>query len=1099
MEKELLYEEIERIRLLFGESLLYGNLNDNFNLITEQGRYFKKVWDDFAIKNPTAAKKFDDVSINRFKNTDIKSFDDFFKHLEINKSMWEAIGIPSLDLTTTIKLKKLIMDGNDPSLLFRKSGSNRYFYEFIPVDGNIRGEFFYWFSKKYPDEWLKGLKSIELDDVADTKLTNVNALGGEKISVDPNVKPVDETLPAVKMEVRVDSEGRCLDFDSNGKALSTDGKLIDFDVATGKPKGDYLPKIDDGGRINVEPPPRPYTPDPEGARRFIGDMEGRNWDGRARRAAAKNYFAYYLDRWMPKVYEFFKTFLMRKNYETARRRFNDLIFEELRNVYQNDGITAANNSNRIRAAINDAFINFYRTLDGDPDFDDLNFQGVWAKMLDEFDNTTQGLLPNERGKLKSYLEEIKSSVEADALFDGVITPSGRPNIFEYTERIKISEKSTLAGWSDSLADFYKKCVVDIIPTITNPNGNIVITLTNIFTRVLQAIIRPAFNVFLRGSIFNPKAMRLFLSTESRFLGIRLKPFSKGKYIALITRTIVFNKLLYPLMMSIYYAAQGITYKTLEMETGVESSKLGKGEGFISTFIDQFGNRMVDEFRASSRGSVVDNIVQWIPGYWDDLGLYLYRAERYGDTSKEAKTINDYTEEGKKKAEEMGVDPNKVDELAENGEFIVQKETERVKLSIEEQKINKESIRYWPKRSYDDGKISEDDRKKYLPLVNTISDNLKKNDKIIKSMSEANAETLNTNPYFIMDGKRYYVRRQKVTAPKILTPDNVEMDLYNFLDTYKSTIEKNFPIKPIAENFQILNNKLKQKLLMENIPRTKFGEDNFKHWKDTFVFKSEDEKNPGQFKQVKINMEDVMDRINHYRKKYDEDDAFVRAVLDTHDNVVKVMYTKDLADISESARPRGLALLLRENRGELEIFSVSRPANGNWFLVKGDYTPSQLANMDLEKKEPEDKEPKKLSKTEDDLKKKEEESITLLKRNEKEGLVDLPRKVKQKLKEKISKGWTTEEPPSYLMDFYTTSEVNSVFNDPIEIFKLDPSPSYFATVVKNSARVTPKRGFCRSLYMASRNEELNERQRKTISHILTRCKVKLAGKFGVASF
>jgi hypothetical protein len=297
-----------------------------------------------------------------------------------------------------------------------------------------------------------------------------------------------------------------------------------------------------------------------------------------------------------------------------------------------------------------------------------------------------------------------------------------------------------------------------------------------------------------------------------------------------------------------------------------------------------------------------------------------------------------------------------------------------------------------------------------------------------------------------------------------------------------------------ENYKIIKN-----ILMENTPRTKFGEDNFKHWKDTFVFKAEDEKNPGQFKQVKINMEDVMDRINHYRKKYDEDDAFVRAVLDTHDNVVKVMYTKDLADISESALPRGLALVLREDRGELEIFSVSRPANGNWFLVKGDYTPSQLANMDLEKKEPEDKESTKMSKTEDDLKKKEEESIILLKRNEKEGLIDLPRKVKQKLKEKISKGWTTEEPPSYLMDFYTTSQINSVFNDPIEIYKLESSPSYFATLVKYSARVTPKRGFCRSLQMASRGEELNERQRKTINHILTRCKSKLAGKFGIASF
>jgi len=80
--------------------------------------------------------------------------------------------------------------------------------------------------------------------------------------------------------------------------------------------------------------------------------------------------------------------------------------------------------------------------------------------------------------------------------------------------------------------------------------------------------------------------------------------------------------------------------------------------------------------------------------------------------------------------------------------------------------------------------------------------------------------------------------------------------------------------------------------MKNNTGKKFGDDNFKHWKDTFTFKSVDEKNPGQYKEVKINMEDVMDRIDHYRKKYDEDDAFVRAVIDTHENVVKVMFTKD---------------------------------------------------------------------------------------------------------------------------------------------------------------------------------------------------------------
>ena len=49
------------------------------------------------------------------------------------------------------------------------------------------------------------------------------------------------------------------------------------------------------------------------------------------------------------------------------------------------------------------------------------------------------------------------------------------------------------------------------------------------------------------------------------------------------------------------------------------------------------------------------------------------------------------------------------------------------------------------------------------------------------------------------------------------------------------------------------------------PRTKFGEDNFKHWKDTFKFQSYDDDN-AEYKDVKIKMEDVMDRIDHYRKK-----------------------------------------------------------------------------------------------------------------------------------------------------------------------------------------------------------------------------------------
>jgi hypothetical protein len=326
----------------------------------------------------------------------------------------------------------------------------------------------------------------------------------------------------------------------------------------------------------------------------------------------------------------------------------------------------------------------------------------------------------------------------------------------------------------------------------------------------------------------------------------------------------------------------------------------------------------------------------------------------------------------------------------------------------------------------------------------------------------------------------------------------ETDIYS---EYQKFIDKNLNNTELDNTTQNESYRISKKLIMENNGK-KFGEDNFKHWKETFTFKSEDKGNPGQFKEVKIKMEDVMDRISHYRKKYDEDDSFVRAVVDTHPDVVKIMYTKGLADINESATPRGLALVLRvikESRGEMEIFSVARPANGNWFLVKGDYTQSQLANMDLEKKEPKDKEEKKEVSGSEELKKKEQTAIDLLKRNEKEGLNDLPTKVREKLREKMGKGWTTEPMPSFLNKIATESEINTIFNDKIEIYKLESNDETFDAIADNSSQIFIKRGFCRSLYVAADNAKLNEKQEKVVDHILDKCDKKFLGKLGVRNF
>lgn len=281
---------------------------------------------------------------------------------------------------------------------------------------------------------------------------------------------------------------------------------------------------------------------------------------------------------------------------------------------------------------------------------------------------------------------------------------------------------------------------------------------------------------------------------------------------------------------------------------------------------------------------------------------------------------------------------------------------------------------------------------------------------------------------------------------------------------------------------------------------RFDEDNFKHWKDTFKFQSYDEEN-GEYKEVKIKMEDVMDRIDHYRKKYDEDDAFVRAVVDTHEDVVKIMFTKDLAHLTESTRLVGLAGVLqsiREGRGEMEIWSVARPADGNWFLVKGSFNKREMSNMDLHKKERKDKETENKEKPEDGLKKKEETAVLRLRTDEVSGLNDLPVRVKQKIREKMSQGWTTETPFSFFNQFYTESDVNSVFSDKIKIFKLKPTQEFFNSLKENSAKVSLKRGFCRSIYLVKSDSDINEDSRKIVDHILDKCDKRYEGKLGIYS-
>ena len=674
-------------------------------------------------------------------------------------------------------------------------------------------------------------------------------------------------------------------------------------------------------------------------------------------------------------------------------------------------------------------------------YDFFDLSGGW-KVGDElnykatWDNLKKTIKEGKTYEEQRFIEDYFTS------FEGTSTGTGSNPFKDLIEDAALRENKE--GWP-------AKMYYDLFSSYTTKNGdNIAKEIQNGYLKFFMKYLLGPLRFLATGMLQKPSKIRRFFI---------LRGYTKSSYVAWFAYRIFITKLAMPLLIGL---GQWLLWAGFALFGQKEKPK-----GFLNLGV------FVDAFKAEW----VTSFTEWdgflatiIPGYLDDALFYFYNL----DVTKEQVENNTL-----KPIEQQLNIPNDVDQF-------VKDEIEKASKTVEYQQ----------------------DKKRIEDVLSTYA-----SDVDYSYITKNLMYDTNTSSFYIEDPSnkaiKYFMNNNDgATAFQV----NGIVNGKKLMWVKKEDSEERTQAQGTLKDFVIYINKLKPVKAESRYKKTnnmiternkeKFGEDNFKHWKDTFTFKAQDEKNPGQYKEVKIKMEDVMDRINHYRKKYDEDDSFVRAVIDTHEDVVKIMFTKDLANIHESATPRGLALVLRvikESRGEMEIFSVARPANGNWFLVKGDYTPNQLANMDLEKKEPRTKETEVNSKSEDDLKKKEESAINVLKRNEKEGIEDLPKKVRDKVREKMGNGWTTETPPEALKEYFTTSEINSIFNDRIVIYKLEPSREFFNSLVKYSARIVIKRGFCRTLKSGRNELELSERQKMTVNHILNKCNTKYESKLGLRNF
>jgi hypothetical protein len=342
--------------------------------------------------------------------------------------------------------------------------------------------------------------------------------------------------------------------------------------------------------------------------------------------------------------------------------------------------------------------------------------------------------------------------------------------------------------------------------------------------------------------------------------------------------------------------------------------------------------------------------------------------------------------------------------------------------------------------------------------------------------------------------------------------------------------------PITEFMQLNENKYismkNNKTIVESFIRILREEEEkeefrMKEWDDAFTFQKIDDKNPGTFKDVEIKMKDVMERMPHWRRRYKkecednnekgdkgcddgEDDSFVRAVIDTHPDVVRILVTKGLANITtsdekikmEEGFSRILGLIREERNAEVEVWSVYRHKSSPdkiWSLVKGDFKQKEMESMEVQMQKSPSNDVKKKEDTLTSLKKKELSAIENLKKNEKNGIFDLPRKLREKLQDSFLQGWTTEIPNKELLKFYEKKDLRSTFNDSVQLYKIKNADDFFTYLEKSSSNVVLSRGFCKTMVHAKKESNLSSNQKRIYDHFLNKCESKFEGKFGVRSF
>jgi hypothetical protein len=258
-------EEINRMKSLFGDSNLYGNLISENNikntLLVEQGigkRLAKTLAggsDEIASSLAKALRSVDPTRATKFVNTEIDSFDSFLRHIDDYADIWKTI-IPDQtefdNVVETITAFKNIT--KDPAKLKKLRGeiaagniTKKQFLQTFPSNGGVY--------EMFDDLWessINGKKVGEdLDDVVIVKTGDdvvVHKVKDGKVvetqKIDNDGKMQDTEVPNAQKNVDDYYAGKTLDDGSGGKKIE---EKIEIDGTKGEDniKGEILTKLEE--------------------------------------------------------------------------------------------------------------------------------------------------------------------------------------------------------------------------------------------------------------------------------------------------------------------------------------------------------------------------------------------------------------------------------------------------------------------------------------------------------------------------------------------------------------------------------------------------------------------------------------------------------------------------------------------------------------------------------------------------------------------------------------------------------------------------------------------------------------------------------------